>query len=98
MEIFQQFKDWYKIPLALMGLGNILENQSHWTEAINIYLQALIIDWQHWQEWIDLLIKSLARIFNQLGENQFNVIWREVTGEECTGELREAIWSTGDSL
>ncbi len=98
LEIFQQFKDWYKIPLALMGLGNILENQSHWTEAINIYLQALIIDWQHLQEWIDLLLKGLARILNQLGENQFNVIWRELTGEECTGEIREAIWSTRDRL
>nr|WP_232224272.1 tetratricopeptide repeat protein [Mastigocladopsis repens] len=95
--IFQNFQDWYKIPLVLMGLGNILENQSNWTEAVKSYVQALNIDLQHNQEWFDLLIKGLARILMQVGENEFKVIWRDVTGEECAGEVREVIWAARDS-
>ncbi|QSJ20672.1 tetratricopeptide repeat protein [Nostoc sp. UHCC 0702] len=97
-EVFQQFEDWYKTPLALMGLGNIVEAQSNLTEAIKIYLQALSIDWQHYKKWVDLLINNLARILKHLGENQFQAIWREATGEECAGEVREAIWAARDEL
>ncbi|MBW4499620.1 MAG: hypothetical protein KME57_08640 [Scytonema hyalinum WJT4-NPBG1] len=50
------------------------------------------------QERFNLLIKGLARILKQLGENQFKVIWREVTGEDCTGKLHEAIWAVRDRL
>ncbi|MEH2047144.1 tetratricopeptide repeat protein [Nostoc sp.] len=97
-EIFQQFEDWYKIPLALMSLGNIAEDQSGSTEAVKLYVQALIRDLQHYKEWVDLLINYLARMLQQLGENQFQDIWREATGEECAGEVREAIWTARDRL
>lgn len=60
-KIFQDFQDWYKVPLALMGIGHILEKQLSWTEAVRSYLQALNIDLQHNQEWFDLLIEDLAQ-------------------------------------
>jgi tetratricopeptide (TPR) repeat protein len=97
-EIFKHFQDWYKVPLTLRGLGNILEAQSRWSEALKFYLQALIIDWNNYQEWVDLLINDLAHILQQLGENKFNTTWQEVTGEECVGEIRKAIWSAQDTL
>ena len=62
------------------------------------YLQALHIDWQHSKQWFNLVIKDLARILKQLGENQFDRIWREVTCGDCAGEVREVIWGARDKL
>ncbi len=97
LEIFQEFQDWYKISLALMSLGNVLEAQSSSNEAVKSYLQALVIDLQHDQEWFDLLINYLGGLLKHIGESEFQAIWREVTGEECVGEVREAIWQARDS-
>jgi hypothetical protein len=46
---------------------------------------------------IGYYINALARMLQLLGENQFLAIWREVTGGECAGEVREAIWAARDS-
>ncbi|WP_041565142.1 hypothetical protein [Nostoc punctiforme] len=50
------------------------------------------------EDWIDYRINDLARMLQQLGESQFQFIWREATGEECAGEVREVIWTARDEL
>ncbi|BAU04462.1 tetratricopeptide repeat protein [Tolypothrix sp. PCC 7601] len=96
--IFNHFQDWYKVPLTLRGLGDISKTQYLWSDSLKFYLQALIIDGQNYQEWVDLLINDLAHILQYLGETEFNIIWQEVTGHECEGEICSAIWSVRDTL
>ncbi len=94
--VLQQFQDWYKASLSLNKWGNVLEAQENWTEAVKIYIQALVIDIEHNQDWIGSDIGDLGRMLKVLGESQFEAIWREVTGVECPGEVREAIWSAAE--
>jgi hypothetical protein len=56
------------------------------------------MNFEYQLEWINGSIKALARILKQLGANQFETIWREVIGEDCGGEIRDAIWSVRDNL
>ncbi|MGB7378313.1 MAG: tetratricopeptide repeat protein, partial [Rivularia sp. (in: cyanobacteria)] len=96
--IYEQFQDWYKASLTLGKWGRVLEAQSNFSEALPIYIRGFVIDFEHHQEFIRLYINALARMLRVLGENQFDTIWREVTGEECAGEVREAIWAARDGL
>jgi hypothetical protein len=96
--VFEQYKDWYQTSLTLGKLGNVLEAQEKWTEALKIYIQTLAIDLEHDEEGIGLNINNLGRMLKQLGESQFDAIWREFTGEDCAGEVREAIWAARDRL
>lgn len=43
-------------------------------------------------------LSGLGRILKQIGESQFDTVWREVTGEDCTGDWREAIWAARDEI
>ncbi|MDZ8139136.1 MAG: tetratricopeptide repeat protein [Nostoc sp. DedQUE04] len=97
-EVYQQFRDWYWASQILSQWGTVLEAQENYAEALPIYIRALAIDLEHNQDWIGLDINALARILQQLGESQFQVIWREATGEECAGKVREAIWQAWDGL
>ncbi|MDZ8082295.1 MAG: tetratricopeptide repeat protein [Nostoc sp. DcaGUA01] len=97
-EIYQEFHDWYWASATLGKCGGVLEAQENYSKALEIYIHVLSIDLEHNQDWIGYRINNLARILQQLGESQFQVIWREATGEECAGEVREAIWAARDRL
>ncbi|WP_246275809.1 hypothetical protein [Brasilonema bromeliae] len=43
-------------------------------------------------------INNLGRMLNQLGESQFDAIWRKEMGAECPESLREAISAARDTL
>lgn len=92
------FKDWHNASICFFNLGRALESQNSWIEAVKIYIQALAIDIEHSKEWIGWRIKDLARMLKQLGKSEFEAIWREVTGGECDGDVKAAIWSARDNL
>jgi tetratricopeptide (TPR) repeat protein len=96
--IYEQFQDWYWALQTLAKWGNVLEAQSNYSQALPIYIGGLAICIKHIQEFIGFYINALARILQALGENEFDTIWRKVTGEECAGEVREAIWAAQDRL
>ena len=96
--IYEQFQDWYWASLTLGKWGRVLEAQSKFSEALSIYIRGFMIDIKHHQEFIRWYVDALARMLQVLGENQFDTIWREVTGGDCAGELREDIWAARDRL
>ena len=73
--------DWRQASAILTAGGGTLETRSNWTEAVKIYIQALEIDIEHNSEWVGSDIADLGRMLKQLGDSQFQVIWREFTGE-----------------
>jgi len=89
--------DWRKASSTLTAWGRTLEAQSNWTEAVKIYIQALEIDIEHNSEWVGSDIADLGRMLKQLGDSQFQVIWREFTGDECPGELFSAIQKASET-
>ncbi|MEH2346590.1 MAG: tetratricopeptide repeat protein [Nostoc sp.] len=97
-KVFEQFRDWRKASATLGKWGRVLEAQENYTEALQIYIRVLAIDLEHNQDLIGYRINALARMLQQLGESQFQLIWREATGEECAREVREAIWAARDKL
>ncbi|AVH62796.1 CHAT domain-containing protein [Nostoc sp. 'Peltigera membranacea cyanobiont' N6] len=100
-ENFDNKQNWYAAAITLIAWGETLEVQKNWVEALNKYIQAWVIYPQQEVNLIsleDLRIKALARMLKQLGESEFQSIWREATGEECAGEVREAIWIARDEL
>lgn len=96
-KIYDKFNDFYMVCSTLSNKAETLEAQSNFSEALSIYIRALAIDIEHRQEFI-WDINFFARMLKVLGENQFDRIWREVRGEECAGEVREAIWAARDRL
>jgi tetratricopeptide (TPR) repeat protein len=83
--------DWRQASSNLTAWGETLEAQSNWTEAEKIYIRALDIDIEHNSELVDSDLKNLGRVLKQLGDSQFQVIWRDFTGDECPGELFSVI-------
>ncbi|MEZ2227235.1 MAG: tetratricopeptide repeat protein [Microcoleus sp.] len=83
--------DWRRASSTLTVWGQTLEAESNWMEAVKIYIQALVIDIKHNEEWIGWDIHNLGRMLKQLGDSQFQEIWREFTGDECPGECFSAI-------
>jgi tetratricopeptide (TPR) repeat protein len=83
--------DWHKASSTLTAWGRTLEIQSNWTEAVKIYIQALAIDIEHNSELVGSDIADLGRMLKQLGDSQFQVIWREFTGDECPEQWFSAI-------
>lgn len=94
--IYEQFQDWYKASQTLAKWARVLEAQSNFSEALPIYIRGFVIDIEHHQEFIRWYVDALARMLRVSGENQFDTIWREVTGEEGAGEVRKAIWAARD--
>jgi hypothetical protein len=76
----------------------VLEAQKNWIEAMQIYIQALVIDLEHNKEWIASDIKALGRMLKVLGEKQFEAVWRKVTAQECAGDVRSAIWAASKEI
>ncbi|WP_334728868.1 tetratricopeptide repeat protein [Nostoc sp.] len=97
-KVFEQFRDWRKASPTLGKWGRVLEAQENYAEALQIYIHALVIELEHNKDLIGFYINALARMLQQLGESQFQTIWREAKGEECAGEVREAIWIARDRL
>ncbi|MEH2254588.1 tetratricopeptide repeat protein, partial [Nostoc sp.] len=97
-EIYEQFRDWYWASATLGKWGRVLEAQENYAQALQIYIRVLAIDLEHNQDWIGSDINALGRMLKQLGESQFQAIWREATGEECAGKLHEAVWAAQDEL
>ena len=90
-------QDWHRASLTLTAWGRSLESQSNWTEAVKNYIQALSIDIEHNSELVYSDIKNLGRMLKQLGDSQFQVIWREFTGGECPGELFSVIQEASET-
>ena len=90
-------KGWRQASSTLTAWGETLEAQSNWTEAEKIYIQALEIDIEHNSELVYSDIKNLGRMLKQLGDSQFQVIWREFTGDECPGEWFSAIQKASET-
>ena len=88
---------WYFLTLCACYQSS-KEAQSNYFEALPIYIRGLVIDIEHHQEFISCYINALARMLRVLGENQFNTIWRKVTGGDCAGKVREVIWAARDRL
>ncbi|QMS90216.1 tetratricopeptide repeat protein [Nostoc edaphicum CCNP1411] len=97
-KVFEQFRDWRKASATLGKWGRVLEAQENYAEALQIYINGLTIELKHNKDWIGFYINALACILKQLGESQFQDIWREATDEECAGEYRKAIWAARDRL
>ena len=97
-EVFEKFHDWYKASAILWKCGRVLEAQENYSGALQIYICVLAIGLQHNQDWIGYQTDNLARMLKQLGESQFQAIWRKATSGECAGEVREAIWTARDRL
>jgi tetratricopeptide (TPR) repeat protein len=97
-KIYSNFQDWYQASQTLAKWGRVLEAQENYAEALPIYIRALAIEVEHNQDLIDYYIDALARMLQQLGESQFQAIWRQATGEECAGAVRDAIWQARDGL
>ncbi len=83
--------DWRQASKILAVWGRTFETQSNWTEAVKIYIQALAIDNDHNSEFVGSDIHNLGRMLKQLGDSQFQEIWREFTGDECPGDWFSAI-------
>ncbi len=96
--LYEQSQDWYWASQILGTWGSVLEAQSNFSEALPIYICGFGICIEHYQGLIEGFIYLLARMLQILGENQFDPIWREVTGGDCAGEVREAIWTARDRL
>lgn len=90
--------DWYTASINLFFMGQCNEAIANWHEAIKNYISILKIGAIHDQESVVSVINNLAEILKMLGETHFESIWREVTGEECAGMLRAAIWAAWDNL
>ncbi len=97
-DIYEQFQDWYGASQTLAKWGSLLKAQSNFSEALPIYIRGFVIDFEHHQAFVGWYIDALAQMLQVLGENQFDTIWREVRGEECAGEVREAIWAARGKL
>ncbi|XZN91080.1 MAG: tetratricopeptide repeat protein [Microcoleus sp.] len=89
--------DWRQASKILTAWGRTLEAESNWTEAVKIYIQALEIDIEHNSEWVGSDIHNLGRMLKQLGDSQFQGIWREFTGDECPGEWFSAIQKASET-
>lgn len=83
--------DWRNASSTLTAWGQTLEAPSNCTEATQIYLHVLAIDIEHNEEWVGSDIADLGRMLKQLGDSQFQVIWREFTGDECPENWFSAI-------
>ncbi len=87
------------ITQILLDWGLTLELQYKWDGALSCYIKILELSYK--QQNIKLRpspTELLASIFKKVGEAKFKVIWCEVTGEEFTEKIREAIWSAQDIL
>ena len=101
-EIRVNAKHWHKAAETLVRWGETLEAQGNQVEALSKYIQVFAIDIKHnhdeigFQAWINSDIKNLGRMLKVLGERQFEVVWREVTSEECEENLRSAIQAASE--
>ncbi len=89
-EIFQHFKDEFKVSISLRNWSNVLATQGNWAEALQIGIKLLAIDLEHNQELVSSDVKGMGRMLKVLGESQFQAVWREVTGEDCSEEWLSA--------
>ncbi|MCC3404732.1 MAG: tetratricopeptide repeat protein [Microcoleus sp. PH2017_10_PVI_O_A] len=89
--------DWRQASLTLTAWGQTLEAESNWTEAVKIYIQALVIDIEHNEEFVVSDIHNLGRMLKQLGDSQFKIIWREFTGNECPENWFSAIQEASET-
>ena len=82
-QLHAQFNKWLDASRCLHNGGNILELQRKWVEALQTYIEAFAVDFKENEQWLGLSIRNLGRILKALGERQFEILWRELTGQEC---------------
>ncbi|MEG3863507.1 tetratricopeptide repeat protein [Microcoleus sp. herbarium12] len=90
-------QDWPQASSTLTAWGETLEAHSNSTEAVKIYIRALAIDIEHNSEFVRSDTNNLGRMLKQLGDSQFQEIWRELTGEECPGEVFSIIQKASET-
>ncbi len=89
--IFQKANDCYKLVGIFLMLGNTLVRQENYPEALRIYCEGFILSLQHCQDSIEDYIDKFKIVLEEIGESQFSTIWKEVTGSEFEGEIRDMI-------
>jgi tetratricopeptide (TPR) repeat protein len=89
--IFQQANDFYKLTGTFLMLGNTLARQKDYPKALQIYYDGFILALQHCQESIEVYIDKFKTVLEAIEESQFSTIWKEVTGSEFEGEIRDVI-------
>ena len=75
----------------------MLATQGNWAEALQIGIKLLAIDLEHNQEWVSSDVQGMGRMLRVLGESQFQVVWREVTGEDCSEEWLSAFRTANEA-
>lgn len=87
LEIRRNFEEWRKVAATLVELGGALEIQQNLARALNCYISALLIDFEHGREFITIDLENLARLLKSLDEKSFKEIWQKTTGQECPQEI-----------
>jgi tetratricopeptide (TPR) repeat protein len=90
ISIWKKAQDWYKFASASYPLGNILVSQGN-AEGMTFLIEGFIIDFENNQEFLNMYIKTFKEILQAIGEVLFSTIWKEVTGSEFEGEIRDMI-------
>lgn len=90
ISIWKKAQDWYKFASASYLLGNILVSQGN-AEGMTFLIKGFIIDFENHQEFLNMYIKTFKEILQVVGEEPFSAIWKEVTGSEFAGEIRDVI-------
>jgi tetratricopeptide (TPR) repeat protein len=90
ISIWKKAQDWYKFASASYLLGNILVSQGN-AEGMTFLIKGFIIDFENHQEFLNMYIKTFKEILQVVGEGSFSAIWKEVTGSEFVGEIRDVI-------
>ncbi|MCP2729931.1 tetratricopeptide repeat protein, partial [Limnofasciculus baicalensis] len=99
LKIREDAGDFYRAASDYHNLGVVAEEKREFEEAISYFVKALriFVDKEDFYK-VGYPIRGLGRILKQIGESQFDTVWREVRGFDCTGDLREAIWAARDEL
>ncbi len=99
LQIRENAGDFYKAANVYHNLGMVAQEQRQFEEAISYYVKALMIYVDKEDFYMARYpINGLGRILKMLGESQFDAVWRKVTGKDCDGDLRQAIWAVWDRL
>lgn len=83
---------WREASTISIAWAKLMESQSHFFEALKIYIQALNIDLAHnYEDNIGSDFMDLGRMLKQLGSEKFKAFWQKITNDECPDEFYAAI-------
>jgi len=82
LEIAQSLKDKQGIARSLHRLGMIHETQGKYKEAVENYIDSLTTFLQLGPLDAEVVVKSLQRTRQTIGEEQFDTYWKAITNQE----------------